>query len=130
MKLHLERKHQDDSTGRINGVVMMTPEIGPEYWEYRVMLTETQAVVGFPKFSTIGIGFAVETDWNTNLPYGVSTEEIFDHIAHNKGDDSIPDERVLEAIKLIQAAATEDHGDVSHLFADRAERMAALDKEV
>lgn len=86
----------------------MTPPIDEDYWAYRVKLTDTQAIVGFPKFGTIGIGFAVEDDWNTNLPYQSETEHIFEHIAHNKGDDAISDDDVREAIRLVQAAARED----------------------
>ena len=70
---------------------------------YRVKLSETQAIVGFPKYSTIGIGFAQEEDWNTNLPWTTQAEEIFAHIAHNKGDSAISDEQCIEAIRMIQA---------------------------
>lgn len=109
MQLELERKEQDGSSGDVVPGVMMTPAIDEHYWSYRVMLTETQAVVGFPKFNTIGIGFAVEDgSWNTNLPYQSDTDKILNHIAVNKGDESIPDERVREAISLIQEAARQD----------------------
>jgi hypothetical protein len=108
-ELVLEVRDQADGTVRLGGgsgtVMMLTPALGEDYWTYRVMLGEQQAVVGFPKFSTTGIGFAVEDDWNTNLPYTCDTEEILGHIAHNKGDESISDEDVREAIRMIQAAA-------------------------
>lgn len=110
-ELVLERKDQSNETPVIEtpkGGIAMTPPIDEDYWSYRVMVSETQAIVGFPKFFTIGIGFAVEEDWNTNLPYTCDTEQIWNHIAHNKGDDSIPDELCVEAIKLIQQAATVD----------------------
>jgi hypothetical protein len=84
---------------------MMTPLITESYWLFRVPVSDKQAIVGFPKFSTIGIGFQHEEDWNTNLPYSSPADEIFDHISHNKGDDTIPDERCIEAIKLVQDAA-------------------------
>lgn len=110
--MKLERKIQPDKTpifGTPEGVdMMMTPAIDEEYWLYRVKLSETQSVVGFPKFGTIGIGFAVEDDWNTNLPYSCGTAEIATHIGHNKGDDAIADDDVLAAIKLIQDAAAQD----------------------
>lgn len=86
------------------GGIMMTPMIDEDYWLYRVRLSETQAINAFPKFNTIGIGFAVETDWNTNLPYTCLTDEIFNHIAHNKGDDSISDEDCLKAIEMLKKA--------------------------
>lgn len=107
-QLKLERKDQQDDPP-IGGVVMITPALDEDYWSYRVIVGEHQAVVGFPKFTTIGIGFAVEdADWNTNLPYTVETERIWEHIKHNKGDDSIPDEWCIEAIRLIQQAVLED----------------------
>lgn len=107
--LVLETKDQDNKTpmlGREGGpLLMMTPSLGGDYWLYRVMVSAKQAVVGFPKFLTIGVGFAVEEDWNTNFPYTVSVAEIWDHIKHNKGDDSIPDERCIEAIRMVCEAA-------------------------
>lgn len=105
--LVLERRDQEDRTPVV-GHVMMTPGLGADYWSYRVVLSEKQAVVGFPKFFTVGIGFAVEEDWNTNLPYTSDAEAIARHIGHNKGDDSIADEDVLAAIRLIQEAARVD----------------------
>lgn len=116
MELTLERRDQADETGAVSAgdaTVLFTPPISEDYWEYRVMVADGQAVVGFPKFFTVGIGFAVEDyDWNTNLPYTVEAESIRAHIWSNRGD-SIPDnaemrERVLTAIKMIQEAATED----------------------
>jgi len=103
--LVLEIRNQDDKTVHL-GPVMITPAIGEDYWEYRVRLSETQAIVGFPKFSTIGIGFAQEEDWNTNLPYTCEAEEIYGHIEHNKGDNSIARDDCIAAIRLVQAAAT------------------------
>lgn len=112
MELTLERRDQRDGTKIASGgMVLATPDIDEDYWSYRVRLTETQAVVGFPKFSTIGIGFAVEEDWNTNLPYVCETVEIRTHIFHNAGDPEITEEMVDAAIDLIRAAATEDRGN-------------------
>jgi hypothetical protein len=111
MNLNLERRSEMDRTAQI-GPAMLTPAIDEDYWAYRVRLSDKQAIVGFPKFMTIGIGFAVEEDWNTNLPYTCGTAEIAEHIAHNKGDDSISDDDVRAAIALVQAAAREDRGDV------------------
>jgi hypothetical protein len=65
-------------------------------------------VVGFPKFFTIGIGFALEVDWNTNLPYTESAESILAHIWDNRGDESIMSTEVLAAIRLIQTAIADD----------------------
>ncbi len=111
--LTLERRNQPDATPRI-GAVMITPSVGEDYWSYRVRLTDRQAIIGFPKFNTIGIGFAVEDeDWNTNLPYTCGTEEIYEHIAHNAGDDLILRADCIEAIRLIQEAATADRSEVA-----------------
>lgn len=110
--LKLERKDAPEDDGVIAPGISITPSIDEDYWEYRVIVGEHQAVVGFPKFSTIGIGFAVEDeDWNVNLPYSIETNDIWNHIKKNKGDDSIPDEWCIEAIKLIQTAARKDRGD-------------------
>jgi hypothetical protein len=115
MELQLERRDQVNTTGVLStpdgsSMIAFTPAIDEDYWAYRVRLSETQAIVGFPKFSTIGIGFAQEEDWNTNLPYTCETDTIFGHIRHNKGDDSIADADVIEAIRLVQEAAIEDRG--------------------
>lgn len=108
-ELVLERKDQQNETPQLaGGMIQMTPPIDEDYWAYRVRLSETQAIVGFPKFGTVGIGFAVEDDWNTNLPYTCTSGDIFRHIAHNKGDEAIADEDCVAAIALVQAAIAED----------------------
>lgn len=109
--LTLERREQKDETKTVetaSAVVEIAPVVTEDYWLYRVRLSEAQAIVGFPKFGTVGIGFAVEEDWNTNLPYTCDAEEIFAHVAHNKGDAPISDDACLKAIRLVQAAARED----------------------
>jgi len=85
-----------------SGSVMFTPPVGEDYWLFRVRLSDSQALIAFPKFSTVGIGFAVEEDWNTNLPASSSAEDIFNHIKHNKGDDSIADETCVQAIEILR----------------------------
>lgn len=114
MELILETQHQENGTPVItaDGVTMaFTPAIDEDYWRYRVRLSDKQAVVGFPKFSTIGIGFAKERDWNTNLPYHCPVEDIFKHIKHNKGSRKISDIDVRRAIQMIQDAAMKDRND-------------------
>lgn len=66
-----------DTTIRVGaGLVMFTPPLDDEYWLFRVKLTDKQAIVGFPKFGTIGIGFQVEDyDWNTNLPFSCEPQK-------------------------------------------------------
>jgi hypothetical protein len=108
----LERKNQPDETPRV-GSTMLTPPITEDYWEYRVVVGEGQAIVGFPKFFTIGIGFAVEEDWNTNLPYTSDADDIWNHIKHNKGDRSITKADCLAAIRMVQEAATADRAEES-----------------
>lgn len=85
-----------------NHVVLVTPPIDENYWVMRVPLSDKQAIVCFPKFGTVGIGFQHEEDWNTNLPYQCDACTIFNHISHNKGDDSIPDEDCIKAIEMLQ----------------------------
>lgn len=106
-ELVLERKDQSDDTGVV-GPISFTPPIDEAYWAYRVVVGEHQAVLGFPKFGTIGIGFAVEENWNTNLPSSCETDKIWKHIRQNKGDKSIPDEWCIAAIRMIQEAAAAD----------------------
>jgi hypothetical protein len=75
-----------------------------------VRLTPVQSVLGFPKFGTIGVGFAQEVDWNTNLPFTCETDDIVKHIAHNRGDESITRADIAKAVSLIQHAICEDQG--------------------
>ena len=102
--LHLEYRAEQADETPVVGQLMFTPPIDDDYWRWRVVVGNGQAIVGFPKFGTVGIGFAREDDWNTNLPYTEPAAAIFDHIAHNKGDDTIPDERCLTAICMVQEA--------------------------
>ena len=83
-------------------IVIAPLELNESYWLYRVKLFKDQAIIAFPKFSTVAIGFAQETDWNTNLPYKCSTEVIYSHIKQNKKYNEITDDECLTAIKLIQ----------------------------
>jgi hypothetical protein len=113
-ELVVETKYEQRDTTPVipvgkHSAVALTPDIGEDYWVYRVRLSDTQAILGFQKFGTIGIGFAIEEDWNSNLPFRVDAMRIFKHISHNKGDDSIADEECIRAIKLIQDAARQDH---------------------
>ncbi len=82
--------------------ILITPAIDDDYWLFRVPLSAKQAIVCFPKFMTVGIGFQHETDWNTNLPYTCAAREIFEHIKDNRGDDSIPDAECIAAIEALQ----------------------------
>jgi len=107
----LERRAEENRTSHIGGL-MLTPCPDEDYWAYRVRLTDRQAVLGFPKFGTIGVGFAVEdADWNTNLPYTCDAEMICNHIWENVGDESIERDIVLAAICAIQEAARADRGE-------------------
>ncbi|MEI6487732.1 MAG: hypothetical protein WCP52_02150 [Bacteroidota bacterium] len=90
-----------------NTLFVITPPIDEEYWQFRVMVDKEQAIVGFPKFNTLGIGFAKEDDWNTNLPYNSSTNEIWEHIKRNKYFASISDKDCIKAIKMVQNATKE-----------------------
>ena len=105
--LVLERQDQENETPEV-GPFLLTPPINEDYWAYRVRVGDGQAIVGFPKFMTVGIGFAKEEDWNTNLPYTSEADEIFKHIEHNKGDDAISDEDCIAAIRMVQEAIKED----------------------
>jgi len=88
--------------GRV--VVMMTPAITEDYWIMRVKVFRNQAIVAFPKFGLIGVGFAQESDWNTNLPYQTPAERLYQHIEVNKKYKTLTKERCIEAIKMLQCA--------------------------
>jgi hypothetical protein len=92
----------DDTIFVGGGVVLVTPPLDEAYWHFRVRLSDRQAIVAFPKFGVVGIGFQYEENWNTNLPSDCDAQEIFAHIKHNKADDSIPDATCIEAILLLQ----------------------------
>jgi hypothetical protein len=99
-----------------NGLGMRTPDIDDNYWLYRVALSENQAIVCFPKFGTLGVGFEKEIDWNINLPYTEDTLYIFEHIKGNKQEDTISDEDCIEAIKMIQEACREYVGKQKKVY--------------
>lgn len=102
-----------NTTFSVPGVasLVVTPPLDEDYWLFRVKLHNDQAMLGFPKFGVIGVGFAQEEDWNTNLPSGCDADKIYKHIKHNKKYDEITDEMCLEAIKLIQDAANALSGE-------------------
>jgi hypothetical protein len=116
MKLVLENKNQANLTPTVNtkhgGTIMMTPPIDESYWQYRVVLSKKQAIIGFPKYTTVGIGFQVEEDWNTNLPFSCSAEKIYNHIKHNKGDGKILKSKCITAINMIKDAVRLERGIV------------------
>ena len=55
----------DENSKFVSGgyVVMITPAINKDFWTMRVPLSEKQAIVTFPKFTTFGVGFQMEDDW-------------------------------------------------------------------
>ena len=85
--------------------IMVCPPVGEDFWLARVPVAPDQALVCFPKFTTVGIGFQREKDWNTNLPYTSKAADIYDHIKHNR---SCPATRAecIEAIEALQAFAS------------------------
>lgn len=104
LELNSKHQHSEGVEALAKRGLLITPPLGGDTtWLYRVKVSEKQSIVGFPKFGMVGIGFHKEdADWNTNLPSGRDAKEIFNHIKHNKGDDSIPNQRCIQAIKIIQ----------------------------
>ena len=87
-----------------NTVVMVTPPLDEDYWLARVPVSDKQAIVCFPKFGTIGIGFQHEDeDWNTNLPYSCDAVEIYDHIKENRRGAAKA--KCVAAIKMVSEYA-------------------------
>ncbi len=107
MELEINKNCADKTGyfGNSDACVMVTPPIGEDYWLFRVKIHKDQAVLGFPKFSMVGIGFAIEEeDWNTNLPSSTSTGAIVSHIKCNKKYAAITNKMIGEAINLIKQA--------------------------
>ena len=86
------------------GTFIVTPPLDGDYFIARVVLHKDQAVQIFPKFMTIGCGFAIEEgSWNTNLPLAWNTDELVDHIWKNRKYEEITKEMVAEAVDLLKA---------------------------
>ena len=95
----------NDTIKTNGGIIMFTPSINSEYYIMRVVLYKDQALVAFPKFGLIGVGFAIEEgSWNTNLPYQVEAERLYRHIRRNKKYRAITKQTCLEGLKLLQEA--------------------------
>jgi hypothetical protein len=124
-KLILEtRDHDMPNKGIVGGGIMMTPPIAEDYWYFRVKLGRRgQAILGFPKFGTVGIGFAEEVDWNTNLPFLSSAQRIYKHIHHNKGR-GIRHVDCLAAIEMVREAARQFKGLSDEEWASEQARIA------
>ena len=89
------------NTGKV--IIMFTPAINKEYYIMRVVLYKDQALVAFPKFGLIGVGFAIEEgSWNTNLPYQVEAERLYKHI-RRKALMISHDHVCLQGIYILQA---------------------------
>ena len=95
-------KEANTTIGMGPATVLITPPIGSGYFIARVPLFADQAIQIFPKFSTVGCGFAQEEDWNTNLPITLPAEEIYRHIEHNKKYAEITEDQAIAAIKELQ----------------------------
>lgn len=100
-----------------NNHIMVSPPTGEDYWTLRVKLCKDQAVLGFPKMGSIGVGMALEENWDTNLPLWNSrspeenAERIARHIKCNKKYKSITIKMIEDAIILIDKGAR-DYGFV------------------
>ena len=89
--------------------IMVTPQINENYWVLRVKLHKNQSIIAFPKFMTMGIGFAQEIDWDTNFPYTCKAVDIFNHIKKNKKYKAISDGDCIKAIEMIQNFIKRNH---------------------
>jgi len=132
MKLELqinEKAIQDPTRSLAEKGILMTPPLNEEFWLLRVPVSDKQAIVGFPKFNQIGIGFQVEgEDWNTNLPSNCPAEEIYAHIECNKGEDPTRED-CIAAIKMIQEFVTEmKAGEGKHEYAKPAKEPEVMCK--
>lgn len=111
-KLKVQKNHTIINNSDLMGQVMVTPPIDEDFWVLRVHLFEDQYLVAFPKFKTYGIGFSIEENWNTNLPYNDpkkltglrDPDEIYDHIKRNRRYIAIKRKRTVKAIQMLQEA--------------------------
>ena len=110
LQVQLNSRAVKDATATSHpGIMIMSADVQAN-WIARVPLANGQALLAFPKFGTVGIGFEKEEDWNTNLPCQCSTNEIYNHIAHNKGDKGgtrITKTKCLEAIEALRKVGLE-----------------------
>lgn len=76
-------------------------------WLFRVKVSDGQAVIGYPRLSTIGVGFAVESDddFGVDAPYDLGVEEIWAAIRVNAG--GVPEGLAVQAIRIVADAAAE-----------------------
>ncbi len=74
-----------------------------QYYILKVNLFKDHSILAFPKFGTIGIGFALEDDWNCNLPISCTNERIYNHIKHNKKYKEITKKDCIKAIDMIKS---------------------------
>jgi hypothetical protein len=95
-------KAEDEFVAKGGITVSITPPLDEDYFIARIKLHRDQAVQVFPKFGTVGCGFAKEKDWNTNLPIACAAEKIADHILHNKKYKKITRWQVIKAIRALQ----------------------------
>jgi hypothetical protein len=101
----------NDTIKTNGGIIMFTPDIDKDYYIMKVNLYKDQALVAFPKFGLIGVGFALESDWNTNLPYQTDTERLYNWIKRNKKYRAITKQTCLEGLKMLQAACKQYEKD-------------------
>lgn len=95
------RAVKDATVSKIPGLMIMSSDV-QENWIARVALADGQALIAFPKFGTVGIGFEREKDWNTNLPCSCEAGEIYEHIKHNKGSAKISKAQCLKGIEALR----------------------------
>jgi len=117
MKLTIElnsNKIQDPKP--FGNTLLITPPLDEDFWLMRVKVSKNQAIVCFPKFGTVGIGFQKEdNDWNTNLPWCCATDKIWNHIKKNKGRGP-KDADCVEAIKMLQQSILDRNLDSQSKF--------------
>ncbi|MHA1169842.1 MAG: hypothetical protein ACTSRU_18595 [Candidatus Hodarchaeales archaeon] len=100
-----EFKKKQDTFQVGNTTIMMTPPLDEDYWVFRIVLHKEQALVAFPKFGTLGIGFAEEEDWNTNFPYTSDAKDTAKHIWKNRKYPEITKKILIEAIEVLRKAS-------------------------
>ncbi len=105
--LEVNEKFKQDNCDFVTpngGIISVTTNISEDYWVFRVKLYKDQAILTFPKFFQMGVGFAQEKKWNKNSPSSFTAERIYKHIKANKKYRAITEAQCIEAINLIKEA--------------------------
>lgn len=111
MSTKVQRQSLEDTTrvavtGREQAFIM-TPQLTPDYWTYRVALSNGNAIVAAPEFGTLGIRYQIEDEYNVTNRWDYTANEIEALIRRNRPANTTREE-AMSAIRKIQGAIRAD----------------------